>query len=85
VFATHAADLTRPEDHVNQSPYFEARTFLHGLLLQEDASSMAHSLEARGPLRDDDLVECVIRTPVGFERSGCNQMLDGLQEVGVHG
>ena len=38
-------ELTRPEDYVNHSLYFEAKTFLHGLLVVEDKLSMAHGLE----------------------------------------
>ncbi len=37
--------------------YFEAKTFLHGLLVVEDKVSMAHSLEARVPFLDNELVD----------------------------
>ena len=33
------------ESYINQSLYFEAKTFLHGLLVVEDKLSIAHSLE----------------------------------------
>ena len=42
VFADHASSLTKPEDYINHSLYFEAKTFLHGLLVVEDKLSMAH-------------------------------------------
>ena len=48
VFQNHASEFTRPEDYVNHSLYFEAKTFLHGLLVMEDKLSMAHGLETRG-------------------------------------
>ena len=54
-----------PEDYVNHSLYFEAKTFLHGLLVIEDKLSMAHRLETRLPFLDNDLVEFAQRVPVG--------------------
>jgi len=53
-----------PEDFINQSLYFEAKTFLHGLFVVEDKLSMAHSLETRVPFMDNDLVEFAMRCPV---------------------
>jgi asparagine synthase (glutamine-hydrolysing) len=64
VFTTHASELTRPEQYVNHSLYFEAKTFLHGLLVVEDKLSMAHSLETRVPFLDNDLVDFAMRLPV---------------------
>lgn len=64
VFRHHASELTRPEDYVNHSLYFEAKTFLHGLLVVEDKLSMAHSLESRVPFLDNDLVDFAMRLPV---------------------
>lgn len=64
VFHGHADQLTRPQDYVNHSLYFEARTFLHGLLVVEDKLSMAHSLETRVPFLDNDLVDFAIQIPV---------------------
>ena len=45
VFLAHDNVLERPEDFVNHSLYFEAKTFLHGLFVVEDKLSMAHGLE----------------------------------------
>jgi asparagine synthase (glutamine-hydrolysing) len=67
VFTRHAAELTRPEDYINHSLYFEAKTFLHGLLVVEDKLSMAHGLETRVPFLDNDLVEFAMRLPVGMK------------------
>ena len=64
VFLQHAASMNRPEDYVNHSLYFEAKTFLHGLLTVEDKLSMAHSLETRVPFLDNDLVDFAMRLPV---------------------
>ncbi len=67
VFAQHADKLTRPEDYINHSLYFEAKTFLHGLLVVEDKLSMAHSLETRVPFLDNDLTDFAMRIPVHYK------------------
>jgi asparagine synthase (glutamine-hydrolysing) len=67
VFAHHAGELRRPEDYVNHSLYFEAKTFLHGLLVVEDKLSMAHGLETRVPFLDNDLVDFAMRLPVAMK------------------
>lgn len=64
VFQKHSASLTRPEDYVNHSLYFEAKTFLHGLLTVDDKLSMAHGLETRVPFLDNDVVEFAMKIPV---------------------
>jgi len=64
VFHEHADRLTGPEDYINHSLYFEAKTFLHGLLIVEDKLSMAHSLETRVPFLDNDLVDFAMKVPV---------------------
>lgn len=63
VFLKHAPSLTRPEDYINHSLYFEAKTFLNGLLVIEDKLSMAHSLETRVPFLDNDLVDFAMKLP----------------------
>lgn len=67
VFRKHANELKRPEDYVNHSLYFEAKTFLHGLLVVDDKLSMAHGLETRVPFLDNDLVDFATRVPVGLK------------------
>ena len=64
VFKRHAPIDAGPEDYVNHSLYFEAKTFLHGLLVVEDKLSMAHGLETRVPFLDNDLVDFAMRLPV---------------------
>jgi asparagine synthase (glutamine-hydrolysing) len=67
VFEGRLRRVARPEDYVNHSLYFEAKTFLHGLLVIEDKLSMAHGLETRLPFLDNDLVEFAQRVPVGLK------------------
>jgi len=63
VLAPIARPLKTREDFVNASLYFEAKSFLHGLLVVEDKLSMAHSLETRVPFLDNDLVDFAMRLP----------------------
>ena len=74
VFLTHDNELSRPEDYINHSLYFEAKTFLHGLFVIEDKLSMAHGLETRVPFMDNDLVDFAMGCPV-------NLKLNNLAEV----
>jgi asparagine synthase (glutamine-hydrolysing) len=74
VFLTHENELDRPEDYINHSLYFEAKTFLHGLFVIEDKLSMAHGLETRVPFMDNDLVDFAMGCPV-------NLKLNNLAEV----
>jgi len=67
VFDTHDNQLSRPEDYINHSLYFEAKTFLHGLFVVEDKLSMAHSLETRVPFMDNDLVDFAMRCPISLK------------------
>jgi asparagine synthase (glutamine-hydrolysing) len=75
VFHEHAPDLTRPEDYINHSLYFEAKTFLHGLLVVEDKLSMAHGLETRVPLLDNDLVDFAMRVPVRLKLGNLGEVV----------
>ena len=75
VFHRHAASLTRPEDYVNHSLYFEAKTFLHGLLVVEDKLSMAHGLEARVPFLDNDLVDFAMRLPLSMKLGNLGEVV----------
>jgi len=67
VFQHHANELRSREDYINHSLYFEAKTFLHGLLVVEDKLSMSHGLESRVPFLDNDLVDFAMRCPVRFK------------------
>lgn len=57
-------DINTPEEYINRSLYFEAKTFMHGLLLVEDKLSMAHGLELRVPFLDNDLVDFAMKLPI---------------------
>jgi len=75
VFSRHAENLTRPEDYINHSLYFEAKTFLHGLLIVEDKLNMAHSLECRVPFLDNDLVDFAVRLPVHMKLRNLDEVV----------
>ena len=46
--------------------YFDAKTFLHGILVIEDKLSMAHSLESRVPFLDNELVDFTTKIPCKY-------------------
>jgi asparagine synthase (glutamine-hydrolysing) len=75
VFLTHDNQLDRPEDYINHSLYFEAKTFLHGLFLVEDKLSMAHGLENRVPFMDNDLVDFAMQCPVGLKLNNLTEVI----------
>jgi asparagine synthase (glutamine-hydrolysing) len=64
-----------PEDHINNSLYFEAKTFLPGLLLVGDKLSMANGLEERFPFLDNDLVDFAQQIPVNYKLGNLEKML----------
>lgn len=53
-----------PEQHINNSLYFEIKTFLPGLLLVGDKLAMANGLEERFPFLDNELVKFAQKIPV---------------------
>jgi asparagine synthase (glutamine-hydrolysing) len=63
VFGDRVDELSSPEQYIKHSLYFEAKTFLQGLLVVEDKLSMAHGLESRVPFLDNDLVDFAMRLP----------------------
>ncbi|MDA8649876.1 asparagine synthase (glutamine-hydrolyzing) [Alphaproteobacteria bacterium] len=76
VFSSHKNALEGPEDYINHSLYFEAKTFLHGLFVVEDKLSMAHGLESRVPFMDNDLVDFAMKCPVNLK---LNNIVSGLR------
>lgn len=74
VFKTPKVGQT-PEEYINHSLYFEAKTFLHGLLVVDDKLSMAHSLETRVPFLDNDLVDFAQKIPVKFKLNNLNSVI----------
>jgi len=75
VFACRNHELCSPEDYINHSLYFEAKTFLHGLFVVEDKLSMAHGLETRVPFMDNDLVEFAMKCPVHLKLNNLTESL----------
>jgi asparagine synthase (glutamine-hydrolysing) len=75
VFHKHAPALTRSEDYVNHSLYFEAKTFLNGLLVVEDKLSMAHGLETRVPFLDNDLADFAMRLPASAKLGNLTEVV----------
>lgn len=67
VFKEKSQILEKPEDYINLSLYFEAKTFLHGLLIVEDKLSMANGLEMRVPFLDNDLVDFAMKLPLKYK------------------
>jgi asparagine synthase (glutamine-hydrolysing) len=65
-FCRVAGGASAIRDPIRQALYFEAKTFLHGLLVIEDKLSMAHSLESRVPLLDHALVDFVTKLPTRY-------------------
>ncbi|MFY4810975.1 asparagine synthase (glutamine-hydrolyzing) [Aliarcobacter butzleri] len=74
VFKT-PVNVQTPEEYINHSLYFEAKTFLHGLLVVDDKLSMAHSLETRVPFLDNDLVDFAQKIPVKFKLANLNKVI----------
>jgi asparagine synthase (glutamine-hydrolysing) len=75
VFAEAPPRLETAQDYVNHSLYFEAKTFMHGVLTMEDKLSMAHGLETRVPFLDNDLVDLACRIPVHHKLGGLDQVV----------
>ena len=75
VFSNHFNSLEKPEDFINHSLYFEAKTFLHGLFVVEDKLSMAHSLETRVPFMDNDLVDFAMQCPVALKLNNLGEVV----------
>jgi asparagine synthase (glutamine-hydrolysing) len=73
VFLSHNNQLDHPDDFINHSLYFEAKTFLHGLFVVEDKLSMAHSIENRVPFMDNDLVDFAMQCPVSLKLNNLTQ------------
>lgn len=63
-----------PEQHINNSLYFEIKTFLPGLLLVGDKLAMAHGLEERFPFMDNDLVNFAQTIPVKHKLGNLEKM-----------
>jgi len=63
-----------PEEHIQNSLYFEMKTFLPGLLLVGDKLSMANGLEERFPFLDNELVDFAQKIPVKYKLANLENM-----------
>jgi asparagine synthase (glutamine-hydrolysing) len=61
------------EEHIQNSLYFESKTFLPGLLLVGDKLAMANGLEERFPFLDNDLVAFAEKIPVKYKLGNLEQ------------
>jgi asparagine synthase (glutamine-hydrolysing) len=67
VFKNVSSEPKTQEDYVNYALYFEAKTFLHGLLILEDKISMSFGLESRIPFLDNNIVDFAMKLPVKYK------------------
>jgi asparagine synthase (glutamine-hydrolysing) len=63
-----------PEEHIQNSMYFEIKTFLSGLLVVGDKLAMANGLEERFPFLDNDLVNFAQIIPVRYKLGNLENM-----------
>jgi asparagine synthase (glutamine-hydrolysing) len=63
-----------PEEHINNSLYFEIKTFLPGLFLVGDKLSMANGLEERFPFMDNELVDFAQKIPIRHKLGNLEMM-----------
>tara|TARA_R110001632_G_scaffold63318_2_gene151356 strand:+ start:8600 stop:10495 length:1896 start_codon:yes stop_codon:yes gene_type:complete len=69
-----------PEQHINNSLYFEIKTFLPGLFLVGDKLAMAHGLEERFPFMDNDLVDFAMKVPVKHKLGNLEKEIERIDE-----
>ncbi|WP_025665447.1 asparagine synthase (glutamine-hydrolyzing) [Aquimarina megaterium] len=69
-----------PEQHINNSLYFEIKTFLPGLFLVGDKLAMAHGLEERFPFMDNDLVDFAMKVPVKHKLGNLKKEIAQIDE-----
>ena len=69
-----------PEQHINNSLYFEIKTFLPGLFLVGDKLAMAHGLEERFPFMDNDLVDYAMKVPVKHKLGNLKKEIAKIDE-----
>jgi asparagine synthase (glutamine-hydrolysing) len=69
-----------PEEHIQNSLYFEIKTFLNGLLITGDKLSMANGLEERFPFLDNDLVAFAQKIPVKYKLGNLDREIRRIDE-----
>ena len=70
------------DEPLSRALYFEAKTFLPGLLAVEDRLSMAHGLEVRVPFLDNDLVDFCQQLPRKVRMSSAGVLINPAQYPG---
>jgi asparagine synthase (glutamine-hydrolysing) len=73
-----------PEDHIQNSLYFEIKTFLPGLLMVGDKLAMANGLEERFPFLDNDLVDFAQKIPVRHKLGNLEKEIKTMDENSIH-
>jgi asparagine synthase (glutamine-hydrolysing) len=58
------------QDPVNRALYYDLKTFLNGILIVDDKLNMAHSVEARVPLLDQEMVHLALSLPSSVKLQG---------------
>ena len=69
-----------PQEHINNSMYFEIKTFLSALFLVGDKLSMAHGLEERFPFMDNDLVDFAMKIPIEYKLGDLEKQIERIDE-----
>lgn len=69
-----------PEDHINNSLYFEIKTFLPALFLVGDKLSMASGIEERYPFMDNDLVDYAMKIPANLKLGNLDEEIVKINE-----
>lgn len=69
-----------PEQQINNSLYFEIKTFLPGLFLVGDKLSMANGLEERFPFMDNDLVNFAQKIPIKHKLGNLSAEIKKINE-----
>jgi len=69
-----------PSQHINNSLYFEIKTFLPSLFLVGDKLSMANGLEERFPFMDNDLVSFAQKIPVKHKLGNLTAEINKINE-----
>ena len=75
-----ASESTQP--HADASLLFELETFLHGLLLVEDKTSMAHGLEVRVPFLDNRMIDIALTIPFNEKVQMENTTVNSFEQYG---
>lgn len=73
IFKNHKTPKTT-EDYIEESMFFEIKTFLHGLFVITNKISMAHSIETRVPFLDNDLVDFAMKIPPSLKLKNLDEM-----------